>query len=131
MSILSFFKKVEKWASKNDDIEALIVVGSYARGEARADSDIDLVIITTNPETYLSNNFFCDFGKVKEFKKEDWGRVTSLRVWYEDNGLEVEFGITTPIWAERPLDAGTFKVLSDGFRVIVDKVNYFQDIMNN
>jgi predicted nucleotidyltransferase len=129
MDISSFLYSVEQWAKRNDDIRALILVGSYARGEAREDSDVDLVIITTSPEAYINSRFIDSFGEVRESKKEDWGRVTSIRTWYADDNLEVEFGITTPIWVERPLDAGTFRALSDGYRVIVDKEDYFKDII--
>lgn len=129
MDISVFLNNVEQWVNQNDDIKSLILVGSYARGEAREDSDVDLVIITTNPDVYINNYFIDNFGKVKESKKEDWGRVTSIRAFYADNGLEVEFGITTPIWIEKPLDEGTFRVLSDGYKVIVDKEDYFKDII--
>lgn len=131
MDISLFLNSVEEWASNNEDIKSLILVGSHARGEARDDSDLDLVIITSNPDVYLNNNFINNFGKVREFKKEDWGRVTSIRVWYANSGLEVEFGITTSIWIEKPLDNGTFRVLSDGYKVIVDKEDYFKGIIFN
>jgi hypothetical protein len=78
---------------------------------------------------YKIINFINDFGKVKECKKENWGRVTSIRVWYADSELEVEFGITTPICVERPLDDGTFRALSDGYKVILDKEDYFKNII--
>ena len=129
MDISYFLKSVEEWAKLNEDIRALILVGSYARGEAREDSDIDLVIITSNRHLYINNGFINNFGKVAKFQKENWGRVTSIRAWYESNGLEVEFGITTPIWIERPLDEGTIRALTDGYKVIVDKENYFNDIL--
>jgi hypothetical protein len=65
---------------------------------------------------------------VVKFQKEDWGRVTSLRVWYDNSGLEVEFGVTTPVWMEKPLDEGTRRVLSDGYKVLLDKDAFFKDI---
>lgn len=129
MDISFFLSSVEKWVKQNEDIKSLILVGSYARGEAREDSDVDLVIITSNPDVYTNNYFIDNFGKVTEFKKENWDSVTSIRVWYANNGLEVEFGITTPIWVQKPLDEGTIRVLSDGYKVIVDKENYFKDII--
>ena len=126
MDISNFLSDVVEWATQNDDIRALILVGSHARGEARMDSDIDLVIMTTDPDRYIDNPFIDRFGKVARFQKEDWGRVTSIRAWYVQNGLEVEFGITTPVWIERPLDEGTLRVLSDGYVLLVDKEGYFR-----
>lgn len=129
MDISNFLKDVKNWAKQNDMINSVILVGSHARGEEREDSDIDLEIITTTPSYFIDDKSFIDtFGKAIKTKKEKWGRVTSIRVWY-DNGLEVEFGITTPIWVSKPLDEGTIRILSDGYKVIVDKKNYFKDII--
>jgi hypothetical protein len=58
-------------------------------------------------------------GRVARVAVEDWGRVTSLRVWYA-GGPEVEFGLATVDWATRP-DDGTRLVLSDGVRVLLDR----------
>jgi uncharacterized protein len=37
------------WAKKQPIIQAVAVVGPHARGAARAESDIDLVLLVTNP----------------------------------------------------------------------------------
>jgi len=63
------------------------------------------------------------FGSIAEQAMEDWGKVTSLRVWYE-GGEEVEFGITTPEWVAHPIDEGTWKVISDGIRILFDRHGY-------
>lgn len=34
-----------------------------------------------------------------------------------------------PSWIEKPLDAGTNKVLSDGYKVISDKKHYFENLV--
>ena len=44
------------------------------------------------------------------------------------DGKEVEFGIVEPSWIKRPLDRGTYKVLKDGFKVIIDKKEYFKNL---
>ena len=43
------------------------------------------------------------FGQVEKYQTEDYGKLTSVRVWYQ-NGVEVEYGFTTPDWAVPPLD---------------------------
>lgn len=48
MDIYLFLNSVRKWTNQNEDIKALILVGSYAIGKAREDSDVDLVIIISN-----------------------------------------------------------------------------------
>jgi predicted nucleotidyltransferase len=92
------------WASAQEDIQALALVGSYARGAARIDSDIDLVLLTDQPQKYLEDFKWLErFGLVEKHQTEDYGKLISIRVWYQD-GVEVEYGITTPDWAATPLD---------------------------
>ena len=43
------------WAKAQPAIEAVAVVGSYARGTARADSDIELVLLTTRPREFRTD----------------------------------------------------------------------------
>ena len=66
---------------------------------------------------------------VKFQKKQTgyYGACTSIRVWYKD-GPEVEFGIVEPSWMSMPLDDGTHKVLSDGYKVVIDKKLYFKNL---
>lgn len=125
MTIWSFLDKVKRYAEENDMINAVVLVGSYARGEEREDSDVDLTIISTTPKLLIEDaEFVNDFGKVTKVQKENYGMVTSIRAWYED-GMEVEFGVTSPLWISKPLDEGTLKVLKDGYKVVLDKRNYF------
>jgi predicted nucleotidyltransferase len=41
--INGFLEKVKKWADTQRDIKAILLAGSYARGQAHDESDIDLV----------------------------------------------------------------------------------------
>ena len=121
-------KDIKQWAENEKQVESIIVVWSYARGTYKKTSDIDLVIITSNKKEMLKNqNFIKVFGDVNKSQIEYYGACTSIRVWYKD-GKEVEFGIVNPTWIEKPLDNGTNKVLSDGFKVIIDKKDYFKDL---
>jgi predicted nucleotidyltransferase len=108
------------WAAGEAAVVGVALVGSYARGEARPDSDVDVMILAHTPQPFLQDAGWAErFGKVASQETEDWGRVTSLRVFYT-GGLEVEFGFTTPDWADVPVDAGTRRVVSDGMRVLYD-----------
>jgi predicted nucleotidyltransferase len=94
------------------------LVGSYARRAARPDSDVDLVIVCESPSAVLENAAWIGaFGRPIKSAREDWGRVTSVRVWYA-GGLEVEFGVADAAWAEAPLDEGTRRVVQDGCLVL-------------
>ena len=123
-----FLSLAARWANAEPAVSALVLVGSWARGQNRPDSDMDLVILTDEKGKFLENPaYFSRFGEISRQSVEHYGRCTSLRVFYED-GREVEFGLVDGAWADVPLDEGTRQVLSDGFRVLVDKAGIFADI---
>jgi predicted nucleotidyltransferase len=120
-AIKKFLGEIVKWASAQDDILAVALVGSRARGEAHEESDTDLVLLVEDPEKYLLRLEWLErFGGVKNHQLENYGMLTSLRVWYSD-GREVEYGITTPRWAAEPLDEGTRRVIRDGMLVLFER----------
>lgn len=109
-------------------MRASLLWGSYARGTNKENSDLDLVILTSNkPDMAANQDFVQDFGEVYKQQTEYYGACTSIRVWYKD-GKEVEFGIVDPTWVSKPLDAGTHKVLSDGYKIVIDKKRYFENL---
>jgi predicted nucleotidyltransferase len=117
----AFLHQLDQWLATQPAITAALLVGSQARGTARADSDIDLVLITPEPAVYLQNHAWLQtFGSVLRAEVEDWGLLQSIRVFYA-HGPEVEFGLTTPQWAATdPVDAGTQEVVQDGARILSD-----------
>ena len=120
MNVSAFLKAVGRWARTQPDIEAVALVGSYARDAATESSDVDLVILTSGVDRYLRDRSWVSlFGEAGECREEDYGRVTSVRVFYR-GGLEVEYGFTTPYWAEVPIDEGTLRVITDGMKVLHD-----------
>ena len=121
MPVSVLLDRVIAWAARQPTISGVALVGSHARGAARVDSDIDLVLLCTEPRVFLGDTSWIQhFGPVERCQTEDWGAVTSLRVHYGD-GVEVEFGLTTPLWAELPVDLGTQQVVSQGMRILVDR----------
>ena len=119
--IREFLHAFVDWASARPDVQAIALVGSHARGAAKEDSDIDLVILTDQPSGYLEDVIWTEhFGGVENYQSEDYGKLISLRVWYQ-NGLEVEYGLTTPDWAAIPLDAGTQQVMRGGMIVLFER----------
>ena len=116
-----FLKYISQWASIQSDIQAIALVGSHASGTATGTSDVDLVIITDDPNQYLDNLLWTErFGTVHKQQVEKYGLVTSIRVWYED-GLEVEYGIANEVWAAEPLDKGTQQVIADGMGILFER----------
>jgi len=123
-----FLRRVAAWAARRSDVRAIVLVGSHGRGEARADSDIDLMLLVDQPTVLTADNRWTEtLGPVRQVQMEKWGRATSVRVWFTE-GLEVEFSLAAPDWARPPLDEGTARVLRDGYQVIYDPEGLLVDI---
>jgi predicted nucleotidyltransferase len=119
--VQGFLKDFTRWARSQQDVLAAALVGSHARGSARSDSDLDLVLLSDHPEQYLADfSWTACFGTVLRQQIEDYTRLVSVRVWYDD-GLEVEYGITDRDWAASPLDEGTRRVIADGMVVLFEQ----------
>ncbi len=116
-----FIEKLQKWCARNEDMIAVLLVGSHARGTARADSDIDLVLICQNPAKYCGNSdWIFQFENAEIGALEDWGLVKSWRAHFDD-GLEVEFGITSKDWvSNEQIPNGTGAVVADGAKILYD-----------
>ena len=127
--VQNLLKETKNWAYKNNDLDSLFLVGSYARDKAHQDSDIDLLLIFNDPKKYVNNlDWIKEFGEIEKYEIEYWGRATSIRTWYK-NGIEVEFGITSAEWAEIPVDSGTSRVVSDGSKILVDKSKKLEQLL--
>src|SRR5687767_1223031 len=48
--IVRIIARVVEWAERRPDIRAVALVGSHARNTATPDSDVDLILLTTQPE---------------------------------------------------------------------------------
>ena len=109
------------WARQQPDIRGLALVGSWARGTARADSDVDLVVLTSRPGRYLADDHWtAALGDAEVVHTQGWGVLTERRLLL-DGDLEVEVGITEPAWATTdPVDPGTRRVVTDGLRILHD-----------
>ncbi|QYK56568.1 MAG: nucleotidyltransferase domain-containing protein [Fimbriimonadaceae bacterium] len=116
------------WADERADVRAAALVGSHARGDARPDSDVDLVILAREPAVLLLAPDWCEFfGPVVRLSTEDYGRLLVLRAWY-GSGMEVEFGLASPRWATSP-DKGTRRVVREGCRVLLYKDSLFAGLL--
>jgi predicted nucleotidyltransferase len=118
----AFIAAVEEWAAARDDIVAVALVGSWARGGAGRDSDIDLVVLTDCPSAYLEHeDWIASLAPGAELLRTgDWGAIAERRLVLP-SGLEVEVGIGLPSWAQTaPVDPGTRAVVRNGFRPIFD-----------
>ena len=112
---------VGRLAGERGDIAAAGVAGSWAREAGRQDSDVDLILLTENVEAYVErDDWISGLGALRVIRRQEWGAITERRLLLP-SGLEVEVGIGSPIWAHStPVDAGTRRVVRDGFRVLYD-----------
>ena len=116
-----FLKEYTRWVANQDNIQAVALVGSYARGTATEASDVDLVVVANDPALYLQERSWTHvFGEVWNQEVEGYGKVISLRVQYTD-GLEVEYGLTDETWAAFPPDEGTRELVAGGMRVLFER----------
>lgn len=119
--IQALLDRIQAWASGEEGIAGLVLVGSQARGEAGPDSDLDLVLLCAHPEVYLRQTSWTGrFGAIAAETQEDWGDVVSIRVRYA-GGPEVEFGVTDVSWGADPAEAGAARVLRPGAVVLFDR----------
>jgi hypothetical protein len=120
-------KTVQEWAARKQSIRGLALVGSHARGEARPDSDVDLVLLVDNPNDFRADAFWLteiNWNRVPlraiAHRDAQYGIAWSRHVGF-DNGVEVEFTFAPPSWANvEPIDAGTLSVMTGGCRILHD-----------
>ena len=113
--------RVPAWASGRADLLAVALVGSWARGAAREDSDVDLVLLTDDVAAYTDrDDWVPGLGGLGVAATRTWGALTERRLVLP-GGLEADVGIVPPSWARTdPVDPGTARVVRDGLEVLHD-----------
>ncbi|WP_244179068.1 nucleotidyltransferase domain-containing protein [Streptomyces rubellomurinus] len=108
----------------------LLLVESCARNAARPDSDIDIVLLTTDEPRYLDDAAWAgELGLGELIRTQEWGPITERR-YSMASGLEVEVGTGSPTWAKTdPVDPGTRRVVTDGARVLHDPSGILADLL--
>jgi predicted nucleotidyltransferase len=124
--VTELLDKLKVWAIGQPSIRAVALVGSYARGTATANSDVDLVILADTPERLLiDRTWLRTFGEPISETLEDYGLLKSIRARYR-NGLEVEFGVADVEW---PADPGSRQVIKDGIQVLFERGRVLSDYL--
>lgn len=117
--------RMHEWATRQEDIRLLIVIGSRARSDTPADafSVLDLVIVTTEPARYISGSeWLYELGTYDLTFLEGTavGGLVERRVLFE-SGLDVDFIPVPPAVLGRELPAEVRSVFQRGYRVVLDK----------
>lgn len=115
------------WVRKTDELRALALCGSWARGDARPDSDLDLLVLMREPSARARAQLlecipFDPAGfKCQSLRWETYGVVHSAHMIFRP-AVELELSFASINWASRsPIDPGTRQVVMGGFKLLVDK----------
>ncbi|MFD9561360.1 nucleotidyltransferase domain-containing protein [Streptomyces sp. NPDC059994] len=65
--------RITRWATNRQDIVGLLLVGSYARNAARPDSDIDIILLTTDQAQYSDNAWANEIVLGELIRTQSWG----------------------------------------------------------
>ena len=106
----------------------MALVGSWARGNARATSDVDIILPTDQRDDYRHRQNWTseiDFRaagyRVLSSDSADYGAVWSRHIHFVPRA-EVEVTFARCSWARtNPIDDGTRRIVVDAFRIIFDK----------
>lgn len=117
---------IGEFALVNPHVFALGLCGSRARGTARPNSDIDLSILVQDKQIFRETDWLEQLkfekinDKISRFEDKTYGKVWSRHVFLESQA-EIEFSFADKSWAATdPLNEGTHKVISDGYKIIYD-----------
>ena len=129
MSSLTYDQLIErfvKWAETQPDIRAAVIIGSRARVDHPADdwSDLDIVVVTTDPEHYLSKaDWLENIGSywLTFIEPTAAGNEKERRVLFKDS-LGVDFAIIHREKVQKVIQDGQVAgVFRRGMRVLLDK----------
>ena len=125
---------VSAWARSRPDVLALALVGSWACGRARQDSDVDLVLLVSEPQMFRRDERWMaeirwPDRRVVGWRDADYGVAWSRHVRLEP-AWEIEFTFCDPSWAATdPVDPGTATVVSRGCRPLLDRAGRFEGLL--
>jgi aminoglycoside 6-adenylyltransferase len=119
------------WAGQEENVRAAIIIGSQARSDHPADewSDLDVIILARDPDTYWQTNEWLDaIGAtwLDFVEPSPDGRSMEHRVLFA-GGLDTDFALSPAAAFRKLLEGGLPSDIADtiqrGIRVLVDKDN--------
>jgi mannose-6-phosphate isomerase-like protein (cupin superfamily) len=123
--------RLDGWARGRPEVVAVGLVGSWARGEARMDSDLDVVLLAEDREPFVRDDAWVHaLAGTGLVRTRGWGPVTERR-FVLPSGFEVELGVAPPTWAATdPVDGGTRRVVTDGMSIVYDPEGLLARLMH-
>jgi hypothetical protein len=113
-----------KWAGGQSHIAGIALVGPCADDESEEDSNLSFLIVSVEAILYQFQ-----YDAIEQATKEEYALLTSLKVVYA-SGLEADFGVADSEWLRRPLEQGLGDLLMQGFKVIWEREEMFDVILN-
>ncbi|HWI49369.1 MAG TPA: aminoglycoside 6-adenylyltransferase [Rummeliibacillus sp.] len=123
------------YGESDENIRAVLIVGSRARQDKPADkwSDLDLVIFANNPDQLLLNTDWIeriDRPYITFLEQTAVGEGKERRVLFED-GLDVDFAVLPSKSINKFINTSEVQeVLSRGNRVLIDKDDITRNLIN-
>jgi len=121
-------RAVANWALRREDIRAMALVGSWARGNPHQGSDVDLLLLSDRVDEYRHRQKWlaeidlesAGFG-IASSEDESYGVVWSFHIALVPSG-KAELTFAPFSWARAgEVDAGTLHIVKDAFHIIFDK----------
>ncbi len=129
-------EEVARWAACRAEIAAVALVGSWTRGTARVDSDIDLMILTDSLVLFRQDGKWVNEIRwamdtaIATWQDKDYGVVWSRHVCLH-NKTQIEFSFGSLSWASiEPVEAGTLRVISDGCQILYDPTGLLRELID-
>ena len=127
---------VETWAKSQLEINGFALVGSWARKQARPDSDLDLMFLTPHLELFFEDIvWFNNIPwhslnlEIDSYYDRVYGVVRSRHLVFQ-SGQRIEFSFGYPNWAKiNPIDPGTLVVVRSGIRIIHDREKLLENLV--
>lgn len=124
-------KKLIEHASQDNDIKAIVAIGSSTREEVKADeySDLDLIIVSENPDKWYSGEYPELLGNVNiSFIEPTLGGGKERRCIYDED-RDVDMLIFTQSQFDDALKAGVANhVMNRGYVVLYDAIAIEEEI---
>ena len=129
--VRSLIARMQCRSARRADVVAVGLAGSWSHGDAQMDSDVDILLLTTEKHLYLEDESWVgELGGLRIVKTKQWGPLTERR-FVLPSGLEVEMGVAPPSWASTDIvDLGTRKGVDDGISIVYDPAGVLDRLLD-
>ena len=111
-------------------VRAVALVGSWARGAAGEDSDVDFVVLSEELPDGPQSGWFDGLPIASAITTRGRGALTEWR-WKTSEGFEIDTCVGSTSWAAtQPIDPGTRRVLTGGLQRIYDTERLLLELQN-